>query len=430
MLLQYISDNFMTLMILIVLIVIIIANRKANIPAVKYFGMGIALLFLLTIANSVSLWASGGEGSEFISSDPAVLIRVRMITEAIAYILLPLVVMIEVFITCPKNIRPYRPLLAIPAIANTAIYATAFFGSRLAFYINESNHFQRGPLGNLFFFTLLFYVFLLALFSIIYFRSENGSRSAIVFLIVIQAVLVVILEQADLITGYAYPITALCMLEYYFYLSVIYQQEMRETIAEKELNITQQKMTILRNQIQPHFIFNSLSVIRSLAKKDSAKAVSAIDNFSDYLKAHVYVIQDDDMVSFETELVNVKAYLALAQADSRKDIEVIYDLDVMNFELPPLSLEPIVENAIKHGIGQNGGTITLATKEDEENIRIIVTNTGTPDGGLTEQQSERLGIGIANTRSRLQMQCDGTLDIDIFEDGAVVTVTIPKKQPV
>lgn len=418
----------MTLMILIALIVIIIVNRKAKIPAVRYFGIGIALLFLLTIANSISLWSSGGPSSGYISSDPEILIRVRMMTGAVEYILLPLVVMIEVFITCPKNIQRYRALLAIPAIANTAIYSTVFFGSRVAFFINESNHFQRGPLGSAFFFALLFYVFLLALFSIIYFRSENESRSAIVFLIVIQAVVVTVLEQANLITGFAYPITALCMLEYYFYLSVIYQQEMRETITEKELSIARQKMTILRNQIQPHFIFNSLSVIRSLAKKDSAKAVAAIDSFSDYLKAHVYVIQEDEMVSFEKELVNVKAYLALAQADSRKDIEVIYDLDVMNFEIPPLSLEPIVENAIKHGIGQNGGTITLSTKEDEDHIFIIVTNTGTPETGLTEQQSERLGIGIANTRSRLQMQCRGTLDMDIRDDGAVVTVTLPKKK--
>lgn len=420
----------MTLMILIALVVSQIVNRKAKIPAARFFGIGMAILFLLTITNSISLWSQGGPGSQFISDDIRVLVRVRNINEAIGYILLPLVIMTEVFITCPRGARKYRPLLAIPAVANAVIYATAFWGSKTAFWINNLNHFQRGPLGYTIFFALLFYVFLLALFSIIYFRSENGSRSAIVFMIVIQSVVVVILEQANVITGYAYTITALCMLEYYFYLSVIYQQEMHETITEKELSITQQRMTILRNQIQPHFIFNSLSVIRSLAKKDSAKAVSCIDNFSDYLKAHVYVIQDDDMVSFEKELVNVRAYLALAQADSRKDIEVIYDLQVTNFEIPPLSLEPIVENAIKHGIGQNGGTITVSTRETDGNIIIEVENTGTPDGGLTEQQSERLGIGIANTRSRLEMQCKGTLDIDVHEDGAIVTITLPRPQEV
>lgn len=168
---------------------------------------------------------------------------IRTTMAAIGYILRLVIIMIQVFITAPKMGKS-KPLLALPAIIN----------------------------------------------GIIYFRTENIKRSAIVFLIVIQAVIVAILEGTNILPGYTSPIMALGMLEYYFYLSIIYQNEIRETLAEHQLRLTRQRMTLLRNQIQPHFIFNSLSVIRSLAKRDSQKAVSSIDSFSDYLKAHIYYI--------------------------------------------------------------------------------------------------------------------------------------------
>ena len=439
MLRYYLTDNFMTLMLLAALIVALIVNRGSQIPASRFFHVVIILLLALTVVDSFEEWAAGDAPVRFFTQDPDRIVRFRTAMSAIGYMLRPVIIMIQVFITAPRMGR-YKPLLAIPAIANAAIYATAFTGSKAAFWVSRTNHWYRGSLGLSIYFTMMFYVFMLAMFSIIYFRTENIKRSAIVFLIVIQAVIVAILEGTNVLPGYTSPIMALGMLEYYFYLSVIYQNEIRETLAEHQLRLTRQRMTLLRNQIQPHFIFNSLSVIRSLAKRDSAKAVSSIDSFSDYLKAHIYYIQDDELISFEKELGHVKAYLALVQADSMRNVEVIYDLPVMDFMIPPLTLEPIVENAFKYGTSSAGGQITISTSEDDTACIITVADSGSfasadgnegpsaaPGSSLTEKESRRLGVGMENVRTRLKMQCNGTLTSKIDrESGSTVTIRIPK----
>lgn len=454
MLLQYLTNNFMTLMLLSALITVIIVNRGRDIPATSYFSIIVAVIFLITVTDTISDWAAGDIKYQFFSADPSVRIGTRVIASAIGYILRPLVVMMQVLIISPFKGRN-KWLIAVPAIVNAAVFSTAFFGSHMAFWISDSNRFERGPMGFTIYFVMLFYVFLLALFSVIYFKSDDISRSAIVFLIVIQSVIVAMLEGTNILAGYVMPVAALGTLEYYFYLSVIYQGEMRETIAEKELHLTRQQMTLLRNQIQPHFIFNSLSIIRSLAKRDSKKAVECIDSFSEYLKAHIYFIQDDELVSFDKELDNVGAYLDLVQSDSVRNVQVEYDLGVTDFMIPPLTLEPVVENAIKHGIGMDGGKIVIKTYEQDGSSIITVSDSGkgSPDKadqassapsaassenadkvssgmsktGMTEKEEKRLGVGIANTRRRLKMQCNGTLETKLSDTGSVVTITIPKK---
>ena len=432
MLLYFLTDNFMSLIILIGLIVIIAVNRDTEIPGARYFHIAIILLLISIIAESAAMWAGGQTPVPFPASDIERIARIRTWANTVNYVIRPFVVMTGVLIVSPRAGKK-KFLIAIPAMLNAAVYLTALFGSHAAFWVSLTNIYYRGPLGFAIYYTVLFYVFLLALFSIIYYRTENVKRSAIVFLIVVQAVLAAILEGSGRVHGIISPVMALGMLEYYFYLSVIYQHEMRETIAEHKLRLERQRMTMLRNQIQPHFIFNSLAVIRSLAKRDSGKAVSAIDSFSDYLKAHIYFIQDDELISFEKELGHVKAYLDLVRADAAKEVDVIYDLEVTDFNIPPLTLEPIVENAIKHGIDRAGGQIRIETRREDGNVVIRVADSGKKEalpadasGGMTEKESKRLGVGIANTRTRLQMQCHGSLDTQLGKDGSVVTITIPE----
>lgn len=433
MLRYYFTENFMTLMILAALVVILIVNRSVQIQGARYLHVVILLLLVTTIVDSVAYWSAGEAPVPFWTTNPDKIVQIRAWADTIGYVLRPLIILIQVLIVSPQMGR-YKALLAIPAIANALIYISALFGSKIAFWISRTNHFYRGPLGYAVYYTILFYVFMLAMFSIIYFKTENIKRSAIVFLIVVQSVIVAVLEGTSILPHMVSPIMALGMLEYYFYLSVIYQNEMRETIAEHQLRLTKQRMTLLRNQIQPHFIFNSLSVIRSLTKRDTQKAVSSIDSFSDYLKAHIYYIQDDEMISFEKELDHVNAYLSLVQADSMRNVEVVYDLKETEFMLPPLTLEPVVENAFKYGTGHAGGTITIASFKDEDAHVITVTDSGRgadTEINMTEKEQKRLGVGIDNTRTRLKMQCHGTLDMHIDkENGSTVTIRIPKSSSI
>ena len=94
--------------------------------------------------------------------------------------------------------------------------------------------------------------------------------------------------------------------------------------------------------------------------------------------------------------------------------------------LPPLSLEPIIENAVKYGTGKDNGVITISTQEAEGAVRIRVSDNGT---GNPEQSKtiKSTGIGLSNTRQRLSLQCGGTLDTEQTDGGMFVTITIPRE---
>ena len=96
--------------------------------------------------------------------------------------------------------------------------------------------------------------------------------------------------------------------------------------------------------------------------------------------------------------------------------------------MPPLSIEPLVENAILQSIA-GGKTVTLSTTSDDNSYIVVVKDDGVGfDTGGTRQEKERRGIGVENVRARIEKQCNGTVDIKSGSDGTVITVRIPKEQ--
>ena len=424
MILTYFTYNFMMLMILSALIVMMWVNRREKIPASKLFVLVIIILIIISIMDAVSLWTQQPETQSTINL--STLLTVRTFVDATSYIVRPVIIMIEVFIIIPGS--KYRLLCLLPAVLNGIIFATAYFGSEIAFYIDENNRWHPGPLRRSIFISQFVYLILLLVFSVIYFKRNNLNRSVIVMVIFVQSIVVMGIEITYTVPGSSNPVTALCMLEYYIYLSTIYQHEMKETIARKELEAAKSELMTLRNQIHPHFIYNSLSIIRSLAKRDSEMAVSCIDRFSAYLKSHIGAMQKSDMIPFEEELKCVKVYISLVQVDYTRKVDVKYDLAVTDFYLPPLSLEPIVENAIDHGLGIEGGTVSIQTAERDGNVVISISDNGTASGDKDDCRNIRNGVGLANTRRRLEIQCDGTLDINITDSGTTVEIVIPRNK--
>lgn len=420
-LLDYIVNNFFTLMILLSLAVIVVVNRKLTIPATNFFIWGMVTLFLITVVDFMNLQLK--QGDVFIH-DKDMRYTLRVIMTALEYILRPIIIMILSFIVIPN--KKYRLPFALPAILNAIAYISACFGDTTADLINENSLWHRSIIGMSVYYTEIFYLSLLLIFSILYFKWDEMKRSIIVLLIVFQFILVTVLESFSILKGYTNAILAMGILEYYYYLSVVYQHEINEEITHKELTITQHKLSLLRTQMHPHFIINALSIIRSLVKRDTQRAVQCIDAFADYLKVHVRAIQTDNLIDFDQELQHVNAYLSLVQADRSRQIDIQYDLKVTDFMLPPLSLEPIIENAVKYGTGKTDGVIIISTQETDDSIRICVADNGT---GNPKQirNPKSTGIGISNTRQRLAIQCGGTLDTQLTNNGMLVTITIPKE---
>ncbi|GEM_PF-627426 len=423
MLFTYLISNYMTLLIISAVVVLIFVNKDYDIPASQMFLLSVGLLLVITVFDTVEELCL--TENDILVLTLAERVKLRTIAAAIKYILRPFVIMIEVFIIIPPK-NKWKPLAAIPAAANLIVYSTMFMESGIAVSISPNNTFVPGPLRMTVYYTQIFYILLLVWISAKYFKDMSRGKNVIVILVTVQTIMTSLLEYGNRAPGFVNPVTALAMLEYYIYLSVVYQQEMRNTISQKDLDLEKERMLILRNQIQPHFIYNSLSIIRSLAKRDSERAVSCIDTFSDYLKAHIGAIENDELVDFEKELGNVRVYLDLVRADKSRKLEVIYELGTVDFRIPPLSLEPIVENAVNHGIGREGGTITIHTEEAAESFVITISDNGTAKNSPTDDVPFHMGVGIENTRKRLSLLCGGTLEMDMQPCGTTVTLNIPK----
>ena len=426
MLFEFFRQNYMTLLLVATLMVIMFVFLDNKIPSSGLVPIIAIIVLISATTYFLNEWSYATTTADPAGTDFVWHIRLRTIVSIIDYIIQPLYVLIELMLIVP-DIK-HKVLYSIPTIINTILYATAPFTNGLVFKIDYCNRFKRGPLGQTIYCVTAFYLIVLVLVSIRSFKDNNRKKGILLFFLILISLLSMYLEFRNWIPGYIDEVSALSILIYYIYLVVTYQQELRESIAEKELKIAQDRISILQEQIRPHFIFNSLNVIRALIKRDPARAVEGIDHFSDYLRAHVYALKSSDVIPFEEELANVKAFIALVQPSYDDPIDITYDLKATDFTLPPLSLEPIVENAVKHGIGSDGGFIKISSELTDENeyiIRVVNSRLGKVD--YTEKERARLGVGYENTKTRLALQLNGRIEFHQSDEDTTVEIIIPQK---
>ena len=122
--------------------------------------------------------------------------------------------------------------------------------------------------------------------------------------------------------------------------------------------------------------------------------------------------------------------MSLEQIRFRGKLEVVYDVGVTNFKLPPLTVEPLVENAVKHGVTKKrgGGTVTVSTRKTDEGIQITVADTGVGFDPNTYMEDGKPHVGIRNVSDRLRNMVGGSLSITSSESGTVAVVTIPVEE--
>ena len=200
-------------------------------------------------------------------------------------------------------------------------------------------------------------------------------------------------------------------------------------LAEKEVQITQSRITLMLSQIRSHFIFNVLNAISGMCKYDPAKADKTIVYFARYLRTNIDIMQDDQLVTFHATLRHVEDYIALEQIRFSGKIQFETDITEEHFLLPPLLLQPLVENAIVHGLTPkpDGGTIRLQTEGDDRFIRIRITDDGV--GFDTDVTPPDKSVGMKNVRFRLEQMVHGQMIIESSPGvGTTVTLQIPRKE--
>ena len=199
-------------------------------------------------------------------------------------------------------------------------------------------------------------------------------------------------------------------------------------IQEQQDIILQERLKLTIERIKPHYIYNVLSSIYYLCDDDPKKAQSAIGLFADYLRSTFSTLDRNENVSFEWELNLVRNYISLEQMRFPKPFHVSYQVEATSFLLPPLSLQVLVENAIKHGLKDrdHAGEIQIRSFEREQDFCIQVKDNGI---GFDTQKffQNHNDTALSNVRDRLAILCRGTMVItSIPNTGTTVELFIPK----
>ena len=229
---------------------------------------------------------------------------------------------------------------------------------------------------------------------------------------------------------YSILIFALCAAFLFHY--VFYYVERGKIITKQQNELVRQQINIMISQIQPHFIYNCLSSISYLCRTDPKKAELAINDFSDYLRGNLSNLSETKIVPFNKELEYTQNYLKLEKLRFEDRVNVVFDIKADNFSVPSLSLQPIVENAVKHGICKkiDGGTVKISTWDDATNNYIKVEDDGVGyDLDAPKKDDERVHVGLANTKERIEKMCHGKVEVDSkINVGTTVLMVIPKSQ--
>lgn len=290
--------------------------------------------------------------------------------------------------------------------------------------VSEKNEYSRGPL----YFLLLIPPALMTIINIGYviYQRDLFSRTQIkafqVFLLIpFGCILIQMFSYGLMMIIIGTAVASLFMFGY------LMTDIAAEQIRQKDENAKLKTETAVL-QMRPHFIYNTMTSIYYLCEQDPQKAQKVTLDFTTYLRKNFNAIAKQDIIPFDEELIHTKAYLAVEQVRFEDILIVEFNTPHTEFCLPPLTLQPIVENAVKYGVDPEVSVplnITITTcKTDDGNI-ITIEDTG-PGIGNTEN-NDQPHTAILNIRKRLELMCHGTLTLENRPGGGTIaTIFIPE----
>ena len=225
-------------------------------------------------------------------------------------------------------------------------------------------------------------------------------------LVIVYTLLIGELSQRDFQLLAIFASTILSVILYTIW-SMIYFTfhyfERSNKALQYEAVVREIELNNLRSQLNPHFIFNALNSIRALVDENPAKSKNAITQLSNILRNSL-IVDRKKLIPFKEELETVKDYLGLESVRYEERLKTSFDVDPksQDFLIPPLMVQTLVENAIKHGIStlRQGGEIEIKTKVAMEDLIIQIRNAGQLKA---EKNSVTSGYGLSNTKKRLEL---------------------------
>lgn len=378
----------------------------------------IAFFSVLTLASST--FVAGG----LIYNSPSMIMAEKVVyfLESV-FTSLPIPLLSVYLMHCcaqdPRRSMLFRTIIAF-WLSYLALLIVAQF-STLFYSVTPDTQFYRGPWYPLLILPLLA-IMLLNIVGVIRRRdvlSKKLFRAFLVYLLPLTAAMIVhAFVTAFLLVDMSIGLSAFAML-------CIVWSEHAERYMSQQREIANQRANITVLQMRPHFIYNTMTSIYYLCEQDPKMAQQVTLDFTTYLRRNLAAIASDDTIPFLEELEHTRAYLAVEQAQFEDMLLVDYDTPHVDFRVPPLTLQPIVENAVKHGLDPDSAPlhVTIRTRKIGSTSQIVVANNGL---GFDPAIADDPHTTMANIRQRLEMMCDGSLVIASCADGgATVTVTIP-----
>lgn len=204
----------------------------------------------------------------------------------------------------------------------------------------------------------------------------------------------------------------------------------KEIILKSKAEQRKRQLEVTLSQLQPHFIFNALGAIRIMIRTDANTAYDMLYDFSKFLRASLDALQQEEMIPFSVELEQIRAYLNIENKRFSNRIQAKYEIETENFKIPALTIEPLVVNAVRHGLrkGKDAGTVTIRTREISNSIMIEIQDDGVGFDMEEWQRTEENHsyMGISNVRSRLVRQTKAEFSMkSVVGEGTTVQIRIP-----
>lgn len=188
------------------------------------------------------------------------------------------------------------------------------------------------------------------------------------------------------------------------------------------------RISTMMSQIRPHFIYNTLGSIEQLCKLDPPKAGELVHNFAKYLRGNFGELDNPKPILMSQEMEHVRHYINIEKVRF-PDMTFTFEMNSDDFHIPALTVQPIVENAIKHGLMKlpHGGTINVLAYETDTSYCVLVEDDGV-GFDVDSLVDDRKHVGLRNIRERLKVMVNGTLEIEsVLGVGTKVLITIPKE---
>ena len=378
-------------------------------------------LMLAVLVLTAVLVAQNGADYIMHHSDAGSMLRIFV--SFIGYSVRPAIIVL--FCSIIDNSRKHIAMWVLTGI-NCALHCTAFFCNLVFTY--HGNLFFRGPLGYTCHILSAFLVVYLTYIIIKKYKSDIKQltlpiASTVIFVasVLIDTFAPAPFTDAMVISALTSAIVISCNFYYYW----LHMQFVRQ--HEEDLK-AEQRIKIMVSQIQPHFLYNTIATIRALCRKNPEQAEQVTEKFGQYLRQNLDSLNNSDLIPVEKEIKHTQIYSDIEMVRF-ENIRAEFDIQDTDFSVPALSIQPLVENAIRHGVRSRDEGIVCVHTCFENGFHIITVSDNGTGFDTSNIDSDGTHIGINNVRWRIETLCGGDLTIESEKDkGTTVRISIPQTE--